>query len=203
MPSKKNSACPYKLTPAQKATAKKLRDLRDGCLAKDEKRRGQVFIGPPGIGKTGMMGHVNGKQVKATGKAVKALNIFVRGWLGLAAGFATLWHAQSPRRSEIFFFWRLATTKKKIFFGRWDFPSLKTLQTLQGGGGGWGWLQGLQRCGTPKVPGAPRFFFFLAFGHEKKILFWPVGLSISQNITNPARGYVYVAPSACALHARL
>ena len=68
---------PYPLTPEQKKVAKELRAKRDGCLAKDAAGRlGQMLVGPPGVGKTAMVGAVNRKKVGPKA-GVKILNLFV------------------------------------------------------------------------------------------------------------------------------
>ena len=68
---------PYPLTPEQKQVAKELRALRDGCLAEGAAgRRGQMLVGPPGVGKTAMVGAVNRKKVGPKA-GVKILNLFV------------------------------------------------------------------------------------------------------------------------------
>ena len=78
---RKRSAAPaaplYPLTPEQKKVAKELRAKRDGCLAKDAAGRlGQMLVGPPGVGKTAMVGAVNRKKVGSEAGA-KILTLFV------------------------------------------------------------------------------------------------------------------------------
>ena len=78
---RKRSAAPaapsYPLTREQKKVAKELRALRDGCLAEGAAgRRGQMLVGPPGVGKTAMVGAVNRKKVGPKAGA-KILNLFV------------------------------------------------------------------------------------------------------------------------------
>ena len=64
----------YPLTPEQKKVAKELRAKRDGCLAEDA--GGQMLVGPPGAGKTAMVGEVNRKKVGSKAGA-KILTFFV------------------------------------------------------------------------------------------------------------------------------
>ena len=73
---------PYKLTPEQKEKAKKLRKLRDECLVPSSGDsggcHGQMLIGPPGDGKTGIVGWVNRQPVRQPNlNNVKMLIIFV------------------------------------------------------------------------------------------------------------------------------
>ena len=59
--------------------AKELRAKRDGCLAEGAAGRlgGQMLVGPPGVGKTAMVGEVNRKRVGPKGATQKILNLFV------------------------------------------------------------------------------------------------------------------------------
>ena len=66
---------PYPLTREQKKVAKELRALRDGCLAEGA-AGGQMLVGPPGAGKTAMVGEVNRKKVGSKA-GTKILTLFV------------------------------------------------------------------------------------------------------------------------------
>ena len=73
-PAKIDAPLPYKLTPEQKAKADEVCALRDGCLADGTAHRGQMLVGPPGDGKTGIVGCVNREDAP---NGVKVLNLFV------------------------------------------------------------------------------------------------------------------------------
>ena len=77
-PSATPAAPPYPLTPEQKQVAKELHAKRDGCLTEGAAagRHGQMLVGPPGVGKTAMVGEVNRKKVGPKAGA-KILNLFV------------------------------------------------------------------------------------------------------------------------------